>query len=182
MIQKQSWECVALLTLAGIAIAQADVPPWAGPPELLDKVYGKTIRDAGYDCPQVTNAAPTSDVQYRAMVWGGQNPLLVTCKNNRHFVFAVSPKRPINSSEPLPPPPAERIRAVEAGNPRNASAPTQSSVKAIFEKYNLLGTFAWDCSKPASKDNFYYVHRLLDADHVQRDQMSGPTQRDWLAV
>jgi Tfp pilus assembly protein PilF len=54
------------------------------------------------------------------------------------------------------------------------------SVKAIFEKHNLLGIFAADCGKPVSKDNLYYVNRLLDADHVQRDQMSGPTMRDFV--
>src|ERR1700688_1260023 len=52
-----------------------------------------------------------------------------------------------------------------------------ASVKEIFEKYNLLGTFAWDCTQPASKDNDYYVSRLLDTDHAQWDRMSGPTTR-----
>jgi hypothetical protein len=57
------------------------------------------------------------------------------------------------------------------------------AAKAIFEKYNLFGTFAWDCSKPPSaKDNWYYVHRLIDPDHVQRDLMTGATTRQWLAV
>jgi hypothetical protein len=58
----------------------------------------------------------------------------------------------------------------------------QASVKAIFEKYNLLGTFAMDCSKPAAKNNLYYLNRPIDADHVQRDQMTGPTTRQWVAV
>src|ERR1700704_6219590 len=57
----------------------------------------------------------------------------------------------------------------------------QTSVKAVFEKHKLLGAFAWDCSKPASKNNLYYVNWLLDGDRVQRDQMSGPTTRDWVA-
>jgi hypothetical protein len=58
-----------------------------------------------------------------------------------------------------------------------------ASVKEIFEKHNLLGTFAWDCSKPASKDgNWYYVTRVLDADHVQRDFMTGPTTREWALI
>jgi hypothetical protein len=61
------------------------------------------------------------------------------------------------------------------------TAVAQISVKAVFEKYNLLGTFAWDCSKPASMDNRYYVHRAINTDFVQRDQMSGPTTRDWVA-
>jgi hypothetical protein len=57
------------------------------------------------------------------------------------------------------------------------------SAKAIFEKYSLLGTFAWDCSKPPSaQNNWYHVHRLIDPDHVQRDYMTGPTTRQWLSV
>jgi hypothetical protein len=58
----------------------------------------------------------------------------------------------------------------------------QASVKAVFEKYNLLGTFAMDCSKPATKSNLYYNNRAIDADHVQRDQMSGPTTRDFVIM
>jgi hypothetical protein len=59
-----------------------------------------------------------------------------------------------------------------------ASSAQAASVKEIFEKYKLLGTFSYDCTKPADKKNFYYVNRLLDADHVQRDEMSGPSTRD----
>lgn len=55
-------------------------------------------------------------------------------------------------------------------------------VKAIFEKHNLLGTFAWDCAKPASRDNRYYVHRPLETGHVQRDMMSGPNTRDFAVI
>jgi polyhydroxybutyrate depolymerase len=58
----------------------------------------------------------------------------------------------------------------------------QTSVKAVFEQHNLLGTFAWDCGKPANANNLYYVHRLLDADRVRRDQMSSPTTRDWVVL
>jgi hypothetical protein len=56
------------------------------------------------------------------------------------------------------------------------------SVKAIFESYNLLGTFAFDCSKPASDSNLYYVHRLVDPGQVQRDRMSSQTKRDYANV
>ena len=55
-------------------------------------------------------------------------------------------------------------------------------MKAVFEKHNLLGNLAWDCTKPASKNNLRYVHRVLDGDRVQREQMSGPTGRDWVVV
>ena len=67
------------------------------------------------------------------------------------------------------------LRAPDAGA-------QESSVKAIFEKHDLLGMFAFDCSSPASKSNIYFVNRLLDAYHVQRDQMSGPTTRDRVTV
>lgn len=56
-----------------------------------------------------------------------------------------------------------------------------STAKAI-EKYNLLGTFAWDCSKPAAISNRYFVHRMLEGDRLQREQMSGPATRDWVVV
>ena len=55
-------------------------------------------------------------------------------------------------------------------------------VKDVFEKYNLLGTFAIDCSKPASAENFYYVARVIDAEHVQRDRMTGPTTRNYVSI
>jgi hypothetical protein len=71
------------------------------------------------------------------------------------------------------------LAAIVAGAP---AAMAQTSVKAIFEKYNLLGTFAWDCSKPASQSNYYYVHRALGDGFVQRDLMSGETRRDWSAI
>jgi hypothetical protein len=58
----------------------------------------------------------------------------------------------------------------------------QASVKAVFEKHDLLGTFASDCAKPAAKDNSYFVNRLLDAEHVQRDRMSGPSTRDFALI
>src|SRR5712692_1269086 len=64
-----------------------------------------------------------------------------------------------------------------------APAAQAASVKEIFEKYNLLGTFAWDCSRPPSPDNnWYYVNRLIDADHVRRDFMTGPSTRPWVVV
>ena len=53
-----------------------------------------------------------------------------------------------------------------------------ASPKDIFEKYHLFGTFSYDCTKPATKKNLYFVNRALDADHVQRDIMSGPSTRD----
>ena len=66
-------------------------------------------------------------------------------------------------------------------SPASAAA-AGASIKAVFEKYNLLGTFALDCGKPVGRDNRYYVHQLLDAEHVQRDMMSGPTARDFRVI
>jgi len=62
------------------------------------------------------------------------------------------------------------------------SAAQDGSLAAIFQKYNLLGTFAWDCSKPPSAQNNWYVHRMLDANHVQRDRMTGPTTRQFVII
>jgi hypothetical protein len=62
------------------------------------------------------------------------------------------------------------------------TATPADSVKAVFEKHDLLGNLAWDCTKPASKSNLRYLHRVLDDDRVQREQMSGPTSRDWVAI
>jgi len=71
------------------------------------------------------------------------------------------------------------IAAAFASSVANAQS---GSVKAVFEKQGLLGTFARDCSKPASKDNGYYIHRLLDASRVQRDYMDSPTNRLWFVI
>ncbi len=69
-----------------------------------------------------------------------------------------------------------------AAPPASPAQAQTGLVKTIFEKYDLLGTLAWDCGKPVGRDNLYYVHRALDAGGVQRDQMSGPTTRDFVVV
>jgi len=56
------------------------------------------------------------------------------------------------------------------------------SVQEAFEKYNQIGMWAWDCSKPPSDNNHYFVNRVIDADHVQRDAMSGPSKRDHVSI
>jgi Serpin (serine protease inhibitor) len=57
------------------------------------------------------------------------------------------------------------------------------SIKDVFEKHNLIGTFAWNCSMlPSANDNWYFVNRVIDADHIQRDYMTGPTTRAWYAI
>jgi hypothetical protein len=63
-----------------------------------------------------------------------------------------------------------------------ASAAQAASVKEVFENYGLLGTFAIDCSKPASPANSYLVYRSIDAGHVERDTMTGPTKREYVYI
>jgi hypothetical protein len=55
-------------------------------------------------------------------------------------------------------------------------------VRTVFENYKLLGIFAQDCSKPAAANNFYYVHRMVDDSHMQRDRMSSTTIRDFAVL
>jgi class 3 adenylate cyclase len=57
----------------------------------------------------------------------------------------------------------------------------ERTAKAI-EKYSLLGTFAWDCGKPPATSNRYFLHRMLEGDRLQREQMSGPATRDWVTI
>jgi hypothetical protein len=52
-----------------------------------------------------------------------------------------------------------------------------ASVKDLFEQRGLLGIWSADCTKPASQQNQYIVHRALDAAHVQRDTMVSATER-----
>lgn len=58
-----------------------------------------------------------------------------------------------------------------------APAAHAASVKDLFEQRGLLGAWAMDCTKPASQQNQYIVHRALDAERVQRDTMVGATER-----
>jgi hypothetical protein len=60
--------------------------------------------------------------------------------------------------------------------------PQEPSVKAIFEKHGLLGTWSADCSKPLSKENRYAVYRVLDGDHVEREIKSDPDKPGALSV
>lgn len=63
-----------------------------------------------------------------------------------------------------------------------ASSAQAASVKEVFEKYDLLGTLAADCSQPADAKSLYVVNRAIDADHVQLDQMVGLTSRQFAAI
>jgi hypothetical protein len=59
------------------------------------------------------------------------------------------------------------------------TAPAQqaASPRAVFEKYDALGTWSPDCDGRASPDNNYTVYRALDDGRVQYDSMDGPTHR-----
>ena len=72
---------------------------------------------------------------------------------------------------------ALRLCAVAALAWLAAPAAQAASVQAMFERYGLIGTWAFDCSQPASEQNPYIFYRLLDADHVGRDTMNSPTNR-----
>jgi hypothetical protein len=56
------------------------------------------------------------------------------------------------------------------------------SVRALFEKYDLVGAFAHDCGKPVGGGNLYIFHRVASGDNVQREQMSGATRQDFKMV
>ena len=66
--------------------------------------------------------------------------------------------------------------AQTAQSPRLAVETRAVTVKELFQKYDLIGTFAPDCSMPASGKNEYVVHRA-NGDYVQRDSMTAPTAR-----
>jgi Ricin-type beta-trefoil lectin domain len=56
-----------------------------------------------------------------------------------------------------------------------------SSVQTIFERHGLVGTFAEDCTKDPGDSNQYIVHRVIDASHVERDQMKSRSVRSYAA-
>jgi hypothetical protein len=59
-----------------------------------------------------------------------------------------------------------------------AASARAATVKETFEKYDLLGTLASDCAKPADAKSPYLTNRVIDADHVELDKMVGPTSRE----
>jgi hypothetical protein len=90
------------------AAARADIPP---PPDVVQRQFADTIRQAGHDCTAVTSfnhgtTSPDGD----ALVWGGQRPALAICSNGKRFLVAVPPPRPNFRPPPLPPPPAVRVK------------------------------------------------------------------------
>jgi len=57
-----------------------------------------------------------------------------------------------------------------------------ATVKELAEKLGVIGTWAADCGQPASAQNPYVVYRALDAGHLQRDTMTGPSTRAAVSV
>jgi hypothetical protein len=64
-----------------------------------------------------------------------------------------------------------------------ASSPalTSSSVQNIFFRHGLIGTFAEDCTTEPGDSNQYIVHRVIDPNHVERDQMKSRNLRSYAA-
>jgi tetratricopeptide (TPR) repeat protein len=86
--------------------------------------------------------------------------------------LAAAPPAPAERA-PAPPPAAQP----QPPAPRIATAPVPATVKGLFEKYDLIGAFAADCSQPVSAQNVYVVYRA-NGDYVQRDDMSGAAASD----
>jgi hypothetical protein len=63
----------------------------------------------------------------------------------------------------------------------SSTAATSNPVQNIFERHGLIGTFAEDCAKDPSDSNQYIVHRVIDANHIERDQMKSRSIRSYAA-
>src|SRR5262249_43921891 len=64
----------------------------------------------------------------------------------------------------------------------NRAGSQAGSVRALFEKYDLVGAFAHNCGKPVGGGNLYIFHRVVGGDNVERAQMSGATRQDFKMV
>jgi hypothetical protein len=58
-----------------------------------------------------------------------------------------------------------------------AAAAQAASLQALFERYGMVGTWAFNCSQPASEQNPYIFYRVVDPEHVARDTQNSPTNR-----
>lgn len=74
--------------------------------------------------------------------------------------------------------PADGAAAAAGAAVAAVPAAQAATVQTLFERHNLVGHFAWDCSRPPNREsNWYFINRVVDANHVQRDFMTGPTTR-----
>src|SRR5258705_7756958 len=64
----------------------------------------------------------------------------------------------------------------------SAHGQDDGSLRAFFEKHQMLGTFALDCSMPVDQTNGYFVFHPLDSGEVQHVHMSGPTTQEYSAI
>jgi hypothetical protein len=106
------WSAILLAALIGFpVVAHADLLP---PPGTEERLLAKTIQDAGYDCPEVASFAIATAPGSDDMVWGGNRPSIVTCKNGKKFLVAQPPRRrpgpPAPDNPPPPKPPAVTVR------------------------------------------------------------------------
>jgi hypothetical protein len=58
-----------------------------------------------------------------------------------------------------------------------AAGAQAASVQALFERYGMIGTWAFNCSQSASEQNPYIFYRVVDPEHVARDTQNNPTDR-----
>ncbi len=74
------------------------------------------------------------------------------------------------------------FQASDASAAQSPSTPASNSVQNILARHGLIGTFAEDCTKDPGDNNQYILHRVLNSQHVERDQMKGRTVRSYAAA
>src|SRR5262245_18880855 len=55
-----------------------------------------------------------------------------------------------------------------------ASSAQAASIREVFEKHALLGSWAAYCSKPMSRVNRYAIYRVIEGERVQREVKADP--------
>jgi hypothetical protein len=75
-----------------------------------------------------------------------------------------------------------RLQGSETSPAQSVPAQPSSAVQDILKRHGLMGTFAEDCTKDPSDNNQYIVHRVLDAERVERDQMKSRGARSYAAL
>jgi hypothetical protein len=70
-----------------------------------------------------------------------------------------------------------RICIVVALGVLAAAGAQAAPLQALFERYGLIGTWAFNCAQPASEQNPYIYYRVVDPEHVARDTQNSPTNR-----
>jgi len=76
----------------------------------------------------------------------------------------------------------ELYQASDATAVQTTSQPPPESVMTILARHGLIGTFGEDCTKDPGESNQYILHRALDAQRVERDQMKGRALRSYAAA